>query len=463
MKNKNPKMFVIGLDGAPPELVFEKYRDELPNIKRLMQNGVSGILQSCHPPITVPAWTAMMSSQDPGQLGFYGFRNRAEYGYDKMTIATSRAVRAPRVWDLLSQAGKQVVVVGVPQTYPVNEVNGVMVSCLLTPSTQNAYTFPHAVRDEIAAQVGEYVVDIKNFRTDDKDDLLARIYAMTEKHFHVVRHLLRNKPWDFFMCVEMGTDRLHHGFWKFADPAHRKYESNHRFENSICDYYKYLDHEIGAILNLIDDDTTVLLLSDHGAQKMDGGICINEWLMANGYLFLKENPDGATPLAECRIDWSKTLAWAEGGYYGRLFINCKGREPQGIVEWRDYENLLVDLAAQIEAIPDHLGQPMKTKALLPAQLYRECHGVPPDLLIYFDALQRRSAGSVGSGAVHAFDNDLGPDDANHSHEGVFIMRDPMNPNHGQTPQGMSLFDIAPTMLRSFEMDVPDWMIGEPLV
>jgi predicted AlkP superfamily phosphohydrolase/phosphomutase len=214
---------------------------------------------------------------------------------------------------------------------------------------------------------------------------------------------------------------------------------------------------------LLDDDTAVCVLSDHGAQKMDGGICINEWLIENGYLVLQEKPDGVAPLAQCKIDWPKTTAWAEGGYYGRIFINLKGREPQGIVEPREYENLLADLATQITAIPDHQGMTMNTKALWPAQLYRACNGVPPDLLIYFDDLQWRSVGSIGAGAIHTFDNDLGPDDANHSHEGVFIMYDPRRSAGGHTRHEMCWFDVAPVMLRSLRMEVPDWMIGEAVV
>ena len=78
------------------------------------------------------------------------------------------------------------------------------------------------------------------------------------------------------MMVEMGPDRLHHGFWKYADPEHRKYEPGSPYENAIRDYYKYLDQEIGEILSLTDDDTITMIVSDHGAQAMEGGVWINE-------------------------------------------------------------------------------------------------------------------------------------------------------------------------------------------
>ena len=115
---KSKKVLVIGLDCAPPELVFEQWRDELPNFKRVMDNGVWGSLENCIPAITVPAWSSMMSSKDPGTLGFYGFRNRGNYSYEKNTLANSNSVKTDRVWDVLSRAGKKVITVGVPQTYP---------------------------------------------------------------------------------------------------------------------------------------------------------------------------------------------------------------------------------------------------------------------------------------------------------------------------------------------------------
>lgn len=458
--NHRRKVLVVGLDCVPPELLFGQYRDELPHFNALMARGLWGELESCHPPITVPAWSCMMASQDPGQLGIYGFRNRADYSYDKLSIATGNAVKAERVWDLLSRADKKVAVVGVPGTYPPRPVNGLMVSCFLTPSIANQYTHPAGLRDEIAGLVGEYMVDVKGFRTEDKDWLLRQIYEMTEKRLRVVRHFLRTKPWDFFMFVEMGTDRIHHGFWKFIDPSHRGYEPGNRHEQAIRDYYRYLDRELGELLAMIDQDTVVLVVSDHGAKKMDGGICINEWLLQNGYLALREPPRTPTAIDKCAVDWSKTLAWSEGGYYARLFLNVKGREPQGVIEPRDYERVRDELAAEIAAIPDHQGRPLGTKVHRPQALYRATTNIPPDLLIYFGDLYWRSVGTLGTGAIHTFDNDTGPDDANHAQQGILIMYDPAQPGGGREIKGMSLYDVAPTILHLFGQTPPPHMIGK---
>src|SRR5436853_566895 len=135
---------------------------------------------------------------------------------------------------------------------------------------------------------GHYMVDVENFRTDDKDRLLAEIEEMTEKRFRLAEHLLETRPWDLFFMVEMGTDRIHHGFWRFTDHAHRLFEAGNPYEHAMLDYYKRLDTKIARLLRSADDDTAVLVVSDHGAKRMDGGVCINEWLRREGYLVLKE-------------------------------------------------------------------------------------------------------------------------------------------------------------------------------
>ena len=130
------KVMLIGLDCAEPSLVLERWRAELPTLSRLMERGAYGPLRSVVPPITVPAWSCMMSSRTPGDLGIYGFRNRADHSYDGLFIANGSAVKAPRLWDLATREGKPSIVLGVPGTYPPRPLNGVMVSCFLTPSTK---------------------------------------------------------------------------------------------------------------------------------------------------------------------------------------------------------------------------------------------------------------------------------------------------------------------------------------
>jgi predicted AlkP superfamily phosphohydrolase/phosphomutase len=455
------KVAVIGLDCAAPALVFERWRDELPNLKRLMDAGTWGPLRSVDPPITVPAWTCMMSGRDPGELGIYGFRNRADYRYDSLTVADSRAVHVDRVWDHLGRAGRHVIVVGVPQTSPPVTVNGELVSCFLTADTRtDPYTHPTELRSEIERLVGAYRVDVQNFRSDDRDRILAEIYAMTEQRFAVCRHLLDTRPWDFFMLVEIGLDRMHHAFWRFLDPAHPQHEPGHRYRDVIRAYYAYLDEEIGELLERFDGDTTVLVVSDHGARPMEGAICVNEWLVEQGYLVLREPPTGLTPLRNASVDWGRTRAWGEGGYYCRLCLNVHGREPEGLVEPEEYDAVRDELVAALERLPGPDGQPIGTRAFRPEELWREQRGIPPDLIVYFGDLGWRSNGSLGHGRHWTFDNDTGPDDANHDRDGICIIAGAGVP--AERREDLAIGDIAPTILSLAGVDGAAGMPGRAL-
>jgi predicted AlkP superfamily phosphohydrolase/phosphomutase len=466
-RKKDRKVFVVGLDCGAPELKFDLWRDRLPNFTRLAENGLYGDLMSSIPCITVPAWSSMLSGKDSGTLGFYGFRNRADHSYERMSIATGAAVKEKRVWDYIGEAGKKSVVVGVPQTYPVRPLNGWLISSFLTPSTTNPksqWTYPPELRDEVSRVLSgqTYDVDVPQFRTDDKGFLLKQVYDMTDKRFKVLNYLLREKPWDFFMFVEMGVDRMHHGFWKYFDKEHFKYEPGTPYENAIRDYTVHLDGLVGELLDQLDDDTAVLVVSDHGAKKMDGGLCVNEWLRREGYLVLKEEPRGENiiPFEKVEVDWSKTKAWGAGGYYARIFMNVKGREPQGIIPQTEYEKERDELAARLAAIPAPDGNPIGTISYKPEEVYQTVRNIAPDLITYFGNLHWRSVGSFGHGGIYTSENDIGPDDANHATNGMYILYDPKKNYGGRRLDGPQLMDVAPTVLDIMELPVPADMQGK---
>ena len=453
------RVMLIGLDCAAPELVFDRWPDDLPNLKSLCESGLHGLLRSCDPPITVPAWSVMMSSKSPGLLGVYGFRNRADHSYNKYAIANSIAIKEDRLWDILSRSGKRCIILGVPGTYPPRPLNGVLVGDFLTPSTNCNYTYPAALKHEIEQIVGEYILDVRDFRSGNKPKILADIYEMTRKRFQLARHLLATRDWDYFMMVEMGVDRIHHAFWDDMDPAHRFYIAGNQFENAIRDYYREVDREIGRLLPFANDETAVLVVSDHGAKRMDGGICVNEWLLANGYLALSEKPDRPMPLNKVKVDWSRTKAWGDGGYYARIFLNVAGREPQGTIAPADYENVRDELIAGLGAIPGENGREIGTKVFRPERLYRKVRGVAPDLMVYFGDLSWRSVGTIGGGKIHTFENDTGPDGANHAHDGIFVLRDKGNTEAGIRVDGLEITDVAPTILNLFGLPIPNDMEG----
>lgn len=470
------KVVVIGLDCAAPDLVFNEWTKDLPHLRRLMAHGVYGRLRSTNPPITVPAWASMVTSQDPGQLGIYGFRNRGSYDYANETIVDSRSLKAPAIWDILGRRGYKSIVLGVPPSFPPKPLNGCAVSCFLTPGTHTTYTYPKELAAEVVRVVGDYAFDVENFRTSDTSHILKQIYAMTEKRFRLASHLVRTKPWDFFMMVEMGTDRIHHAFWHYMDEKHVLHVPHSSYRHAIYDYYKFVDGQIGQLLSHFPPDTLVLVVSDHGAKRMDGGFCLNEWLIRERLLVLKQPVQTVTPLTADMVDWRKTRAWGQGGYYGRLNLNVKGREPHGIIPSNRYEVVRNTLIEKLRGLETENGEPLPTKVFKPSKIYRRTRNIPPDLLVYFGDLYWRAIGSVGHHTLDVYKNDIGPDGANHDYEGIVIgtylkrlqsqsqqrSQRPTRTNRNRLLQKASIYDIAPTVLRQFGIAATRAMRGKVL-
>ena len=455
------KICILGLDCAAPEIIFGDER--LGNIRHLMEAGVYGQLESVTPPITVPAWMCMSTSQDPGSLGVYGFRNRFDHSYDKLSFANATSIKALAMWDQLAREGKKSIIVGVPPNYPPRRVNGISIGCFLTPDTvKNDFTYPSNLKCKLTELVGEYPVDVKNFRTDRKDWLKDEIFRMNEKQWKVVRWLLAEQEWDYFHFVDIGLDRMHHGFWNYFDPTHVQFEPGNPYQNAIPEYYLRLDEQIGSVLELLDNDTTVLVVSDHGAQRLDGGVAINEWLIREGLLVLNEYPKTLTPFEKLNVNWSKTEVWSEGGYYARVFFNVQGREPQGLIQQSEYESFRNEMKARIEALPDDKGQPLKSLVFKPEEIYRHVRNVAPDLIVHFGGLYWRSIGTVGHKKIHVQENDTGPDGCNNAQYGMFILIAPNCPLTGEY-EGARLLDIAPTLLDLAGYEIPETMQGRSLV
>ncbi|SDY99827.1 alkaline phosphatase family protein [Thermoactinomyces sp. DSM 45892] len=458
-----PKVALIGLDCAEPSLVFDRWIDDLPNIKRIMESGVYAPLRSCDPPITVPAWACMMTGKDPGQLGFYGFRNRAGYDYLDVGLVDSSQLNEPTVWDQLGKYGYKSIIMGVPPSYPPKPMKGCLISCFLTPDQSATHTYPPELQEEIKEKIGDYQFDVKHFRTHLVEELTNDIYQMTETRFKTAKYLLEHKEWDFFAMVEMGIDRMHHAFWHYMDETHVLHKPS-PYQKVIFRYYQYVDQQIGELLEQIPEGTHVFIVSDHGAKKMDGGFCLNEWLINEGYLTLKGPATEPTPLTPDLVNWNKTKAWGYGGYYGRLCLNIKGREPDGIVPFKHAEKLRNEIIQKIKSVRNEQGTLMNNKVFKPQKRYTTVKNIPPDLLIYFGDLYWRSVGTVGNGTLFVKENDTGPDGANHDYNGIFIQGiKNKDTRKFQRVDRLHITDVAPTILNIFQIPMMKGILGKAKV
>jgi predicted AlkP superfamily phosphohydrolase/phosphomutase len=452
-----PRVLIAGIDSVPPELLFDRADFDLPFVRSLQSRGWWGEMRSCDPPITVPAWAVMATGRGPERLGLYGFRHRGADLYRGVTLPSSADVREKAVWDLAGEAGRRVAVVGVPPGHPPRAVNGSWISCFLTPSGAD-YASPPGLAARVESWLGGRPRFDAEFRKDDRDDTLRQVYETTRHKFEVVRRLLREDPWDFAMFVDIGPDRLHHAFWKFADPEHPGYRAGHRFERAVPEYYRFLDDRLRELFAELPPDTWTFVVSDHGSQRTDGCFAVNEWLHREGYLVLKTYPSAVTPLERCEVDWSRTTAWGWGGYYARLFVNRRGREPQGCVPPERYESFRRELGDRLRAVRGADGRAWVNRVTYAEPGWR---GDPPDLMVYFDDLRHRSAGSLGHGTPYLTENDTGPDDAVHSPDGVFLLNGPGLSAPGR--RRIDIRDVAPTALKLLGVAAPPDLEGKSLV
>ncbi len=457
------RVMVIGLDSAPPSLAFDRFLSEMPNLSELMDGAKYGPLRSCHPPITVPAWAVMATSKTPGELGMYGFRHRKPGEYREFYLVTSRELKEPAVWDIIAKEGKKSLLIAFPPSYPPRKISGWMISDFHTPSTAKSYTYPPWLRLEIERVIGGPFTHDVEFRVEERGPLVERLFEMTKQHLRVAEHLAKVKAWDLFWYVEIGLDRLHHAFWKFFDPEHPRHVSNSEFEGVAESYYKLLDEGIGRFVKAAGN-AFVLVVSDHGAKAMTGAFAVNEWLADNGYLYFEDRPKEQTELKKAKINWERTIAWGWGGYYARIFVNLKGREPMGRVSKEDFEATLGQLADDLKSVRDPEGREMRTMTYRPRDLYPVVRGDAPDMIVYFDDLNWRSAGTVGHGTWYLPENDTGPDDAVHDWDGIYLVHDP----EGRLKQGeakASIYDVAPTVLALMGFDAKELakMRGKALV
>jgi predicted AlkP superfamily phosphohydrolase/phosphomutase len=213
-------------------------------------------------------------------------------------------------------------------------------------------------------------------------------------------------------------------------------------------------------MEMFGEDTATMVMSDHGSKAMKGAFCVNEWLAREGYLALRNRPSSQTDLEKADVDWARTKAWGWGGYYARIFFNVKGREPEGVIDPGDFEKEKKKLVEKIMKIRDDQGRPMANRALEPGALYGTAVGDKPDLMVYFDGLDWRSAGTLGHLDIYLSENDTGPDDSVHSMDGIFLMSGPgPKPAKGEV-QGADVTMIAPTIMRMMGFDPEREGMGE---
>lgn len=464
------KVFIFGIDGMPPKMVFEDYLDELPNIKSLMEKGCYGKIKSTIPPSTIIAWSAFCSGRDPGELGVYSYTYRPKNSFSDSKIVNSTMIKHKMLWDMLGEKGMRSIVLNVPLTYPVRPINGVMISDFLTPGFDSRCVYPERFKQKMMElTVEEYMFDVSGFvgyKALEPKELLDLTYKMTDMHLKVAKYLFEEQKWDFFMCVIIGSDRLHHMLWKYTDETHPDYDQE--FKDSLKDFYKYLDNELGYFLERIDDDTTIIVSSDHGMVQTKGKINLNDWLIKERYLSLKKEYEDqarqkAIKLKMDMIDWEKTKAYEVGAYQGRIYINKKGREPFGIVGDVEYKKLRNDIKEKLLAFRGMHDEKLDTEIFFPEEIYtRGFNQEAFDLLVYFDDLRYSVNPDVGNKGMYSDRTTLGADSAGHHPYGSFIMSGNKVRKAGDIGV-VDILNVTPTIMKLLDINDENDLQGKPIL
>jgi len=337
-KKKKKRVVVIGIDGVPYTFI-RKHIDsgDFPNFKALLEKGDFRRMNSVMPCISSVAWSSYMTGCNPAKHNIYGFIDRRPNPFD-MFIPTSVNMKAPTLWQILSENKLRVVVINVPVTYPPKEVNGVLIADFLATDLRKA-VYPQSVFDKLDS-IG-YRIDVDAWAgRKDKDKFLEDINYTIDKRIETAYWLFESQKWDFFQLHIMSTDRINHFLWEEYEADDPKYAPQ------FLAFYKKIDDFLGEMEKKVSENSEFIVLSDHGFCSVKKEVFTNYWLEKEGYLkFSKEKRSGLKDMSPETKVYSLIP--------GRFFVNLKGREQFGSVEpGAEYEKVRDELIEKLPTMTD---------------------------------------------------------------------------------------------------------------
>ncbi len=502
------KVLIIGIDSATFDIIHPMMeRGRLPNLHNLIKSGSSGQLRSTIPPVTPPAWVSFMTGKNPGKHGVFDFYVSPSYGYIR-PVWNSKYIKAKTIWRILSDNGLKVGVVNLPMTHPPEEINGFIIPGMQYSFDEGKnFSHPPELMQEIQELFGEYRVlygDLESLYTNNLDRLLDEWRKIFEIRRQSVLHLMEHKTWGIFMAVFYSIDVMQHHFWRFFDKEHPLYDSKlaQKYGNIIPEFYEKVDAAIGEMLNKIDEDTIIFVVSDHGAGAEKDAFYVNNWLHQEGFLnfrnvlsplwrikfphmFYKvlrrlKFPGIAwtVPLDKLKtlgsaidpreglnipffVDWKRTRAYAGNHTEQGIYINLAGREPLGIVKrGREYEGIRESIIKKLKEIrkPERGGF-LNIKIYKKEEVY---HGPyvddAPDIFVEIDGIECLMQKEFYHKELFGLPN---KSSGTHRMDGILIIKGKgIKPNF--TIKGARIIDIAPTILYSLGIPVQEDMDGRIL-
>jgi predicted AlkP superfamily phosphohydrolase/phosphomutase len=484
---------IIGLDGATLDLIKPwAAAGHLPGFRRILAAGAAGRLRSTIPPITATAWTSFMTGQNPGKHAIYDvvLRQPSSYG---VKLASARDRLSPSLWARLSQHRKRVATINVPMTYPPEPINGIMIANVDAPGGGSHFFSPAELYPDFRREVPSYIVDAHRM---DHDSLAEGCERMMDAHTRAFDYIRQRERWDVLMVVFSAVDMAQHVFWQAMadhDPT---------YGDVILGVYRQADAVICRILDDIHDDELVLIVSDHGGGPLRRAVYINRYLRDGDFLQHPPSPARAparhlkagasvvrrylpasalawlrrrwggvrdqltSALVENLCDWDRTRVYSVGAC-GHIYVNLRGREPQGpVAPGADYERLLRDVSDHLLVLrdPDD-GLPVIKSVWRREEVYNG-PALPraPDLILGWRDYTHECEYSLGAPHSPVFEDSIWLDgDATapmtgcHRPYGVLLAYGAGV--HPGPVHGASITDLVPSILHALGLSVPSDMDG----
>ncbi len=503
MKNK---LLVIGLDGASfnvlDALIEKGY---LPNLSRLIQQGVRANLETTFPPITAVAWSSFMTGKNPGKHGIFEFVRRDKNSNREMAVnASFRQGRA--LWDIFSAAEQRVIVHNFPCTYPPRPVNGLLISDFMTPRGRRDFTYPATLLTELEERFGAYRLHLsETYGSSKAAGVLAELHDELEYKAKVAEYLMTKYEWDAFFQYFWGTDRIQHELWHIFDDEHPRHdrEEARAFKEKVYSYFHRVDEIVGQLIEGAGNNAQVWVVSDHGFGPAHKYCSFNLWLLEEGFLQLKRDartrikkamfklgitPENAfkivkkLPLGRLKpargvsaqpgaskllstlflsfndVDWSRSVAFSKGNY-GQIFVNLKGREPNGSVDASQYDAACEKIVERLRAMRDKqtgeafIGEVHRREEIYQGALVEQA----PDISFLPRDMRYLPLGNADFTSNKFMVDAFGISGCHRMH-GVMIAKGE-GVRAGLQAERAHIYDVAPTMLYLLGYGVPDDMDG----
>lgn len=346
------RIFVLGIDGMPYSLMRSDYLKSLmPGFSDICVKYNLQKMDSVFPVISSVAWTSFATGSNPGEHGIFGFADR-QYDPFKIMIPTSANRKKSPIWTQLPQDKKKIVI-NVPLTYPPEPINGYMVSCFLCTDIRKS-TYPNDFHKRLMDM--DYIIDVDAWLArENQTEFLYQLIIALEKRFQLTFELL-NEDWVYFHLHIMETDRLMHFFFKYL--MEKKSEA---ISELIESFLKKLDQWIVRLIETIQNESAVIILSDHGFCEIKSEVQINLWLEQQGLLFFGDN-------RKLENYQGNTVCYSL--VPGRIYLNLEGREEHGSVKISDYFNVRDSVKEKLLTIrhPDS-GEAVIEKVMFREEIY----------------------------------------------------------------------------------------------